>query len=106
MNLETAAPLARFAVMAKRKRRLPVPLPLMLAELVFASWTTVAQRSLMIAQGTCPPAEFQRMVTEKIRAAQRSSVALSRRRGATNMSAILAPWHDGATKNVRRLRKR
>ncbi len=76
----------------------------MLAELAFASWETMARRMMMIADGTCSPAEFQRMYMEKMLAAGRSSQAALRRR--SSAASMLAPWHKGATGNARRLRKR
>jgi hypothetical protein len=91
--------------MPRRKRRNTTPLPLMFAELAFASWETIARRTLMMATGTCTPAEYQRMVFEKAHAAQRSGAAMTRRRNKNAVSAILAPWHSGATKNARRLRR-
>jgi hypothetical protein len=45
-----------------RHRRATLPFPFMLAELAFASWETVARRMLMIADGRCSPAEWQRSV--------------------------------------------
>lgn len=92
--------------MKARKRRKPVPLPLMMAELTFASWETIARRTRMMAQGTCSPAEYRRMLLEKAQAASRSAAALasSRRRG--SVAALLAPWHSRATANARRLRKK
>jgi hypothetical protein len=87
-----------------RRRRATLPFPFMLAELAFASWETIARRMLMMADGTCSPAEYQRMVFEKAKAAQRSSRATSRR--SRNPSALLAPWHKGATANAKRLRRK
>ena len=87
-----------------RRRRAALPFPFMLAELAFASWETVARRMLMMADGTCSPAEYQRMVFEKAKAAQRSSRAASRR--SRKPAALLAPWHKGATANAKRLRRK
>jgi hypothetical protein len=88
--------------MARRRRRIPTPLPLLFAELTLASWETIARRMMMMADGTCSPAEYARMVTEKAAAAQRSALALTgRRRG---MRGVIGPWHRGATKNAKRLR--
>jgi hypothetical protein len=83
---------------------MPTPFPLMLAELAFASWETIARRTMMVVQGTCTPAEYRRMFFEKARAAQRSSRAASRR--SRNSTALVAPWHKGATANARRLRRK
>jgi hypothetical protein len=83
-----------------RKRR---PLPLMMTELMLASWETIALRSLMMASGACSPAEYQRMALEKAAAFQQSALAAMTGRG---QQAVLAPWHRRATANARRLRKR
>ena len=64
--------------MKKRKRTKAVPLPLMMAELTLASWETIARRTLMMAQGTCSPAEYRRMVREKAHAAHRSGLPAAR----------------------------
>jgi hypothetical protein len=80
----------------------PFSFPVMMAELMFSSWETIAWRTLMIAQGNCSPAEYQRMVTEKMEAVQSSSLALSSQ---GDMVAALRPWHRSATANARRLRK-
>lgn len=53
----------------------PKPYPVMLAELALASWQTIAYRMSMMALGTCTAAEYRRMTTEKIVAAQRSVLA-------------------------------
>jgi hypothetical protein len=90
--------------MKKRNRRAVLPLPLMMAELTWASWETIAHRAWMMAEGSCSPAEYQRMVLEKTRAVQRSAVALMLPRG--DFAAALAPWHGPAVANARRLRKR
>jgi hypothetical protein len=86
----------------KRPRR---PLPILLAEMTLASWETIARRSLMIAAGTCSPAEYRRMVREKAIALQRSGLALMRL-SPDRVSTALAPWHRAARANARRLRKR
>jgi len=78
----------------------------MFAELAFASWETIARRTLMMAQGTCSPAEYARMVLEKAAAAQRSALALSRPRTRRNPRSIIGPWHRSAAANAKRLRKR
>jgi hypothetical protein len=78
-------------------------LPLMMAELMMASWETIALRSLMIAQGTCSLAECQRMTMEKATALQQSTLAMMFGRGQT---AALAPWHRRATVNAKRLRRK
>ena len=41
----------------------------MTAELAWASWETIIRRALMMAQSTCSPAEYHRMLSEKTAAA-------------------------------------
>ena len=66
--------------MRKRRRKKTVPLPLMMMELALASWETIGRRGAMIADGRCSPAEYSRMVIEKMSAATRSASSLSRSR--------------------------
>lgn len=75
----------------------------MMAELMMASWETIARRSLMIAQGTCSLAEYQKMAMEKAAALQQSALAVMSGRGE---KAALAPWHRRATANAKRLRRK
>jgi hypothetical protein len=74
-----------------------------MAELMMASWETIARRSLMMVQGTCSPAEYRRMAIEKAAALRQSAMAVMSGRGQT---AVLAPWHKRATANARRLRRK
>jgi len=91
--------------MKKRKRRRAAPpLPLMMAELTLASWETMARRAWMMADGSCSMAEYQRMVLEKTRAAQRSALAMML--PGVTLAAAMAPWHGPAVANARRLRKK
>lgn len=76
----------------------------MMAELAWASWETIARRSLMMAQSTCSPAEYRRMVREKAAAAAESGRVLSSPKG-TSAAALLKPWHSRATANAKRLRR-
>jgi hypothetical protein len=76
-------------------------LPLMMFELMTASWETIARRSLMMAKGTCSPAEYRRMATEKAAALQQSAMAVIFGRG---KRAALSPWYKRATANAKRLR--
>jgi len=78
----------------------------MLAELGLASWETIARRGSLMARGKCSPAEYARMVTEKLGAAQRSAAALSRPGRKPDWLALLAPWHTRAKSNARRLRRK
>ena len=84
---------------SRRSRALPV----MMAELMVASWETIARRTAIIARGTCTPAEYQRMVMEKAAALQQSAIAVMTGRGE---KAALRPWHKRATANARRLRRK
>ncbi len=90
-------------------RRAPGTLPLMAAQLMLSSWEVIARRSLLMAQNRCSPFEYQRMVTEKMQAAQLSAVALMTSGmtsgGEASLAAVLAPWHRRAKANARRLRR-
>jgi hypothetical protein len=77
-----------------------------MAELALASWETIARRSLMMARGTCSPAEYSRMLREKISAAARSTSTLVRAKKIPRVATLLAPWHLRATANARRLRRK
>jgi hypothetical protein len=89
------------------KQRAPVPpLPILLAELVIASWETIAWRSIMITMGACSTIEYRRMVLEKLRAARSTTTALMATAGTADMAELLAPWHARATANRDRLRRR
>jgi Xaa-Pro aminopeptidase len=79
--------------------------PILLAELAFASWQTMASRMSMMALGTCSAAEYQRMITEKLLAAQQSALA-AMRPGPRSGTALLAPWHRAASANAKRLGRR
>jgi hypothetical protein len=57
----------------------------------------------MIAQGTCTPSEYQRMMLEKVAALQQSAIAVMTGRG---KKAALAPWHKRARANARRLSRK
>lgn len=91
--------------MTKRTRRRPRSLQGMMLELGLASFETIGRRSLMMAQGTCSPAEYARMVQEKTAAFSRSAAVLARSRKAPSATALLAPWHAKATANAKRLRR-
>jgi hypothetical protein len=89
--------------MKRRTKKVAAPLPLLLAELTVFSWETMARRAAMMVQGTCSTAEYQRMLLEKMRAAQLSAAAVALNRG---LLAILQPWHQQTRANARRLRKK
>lgn len=86
--------------MKKRRRTAPV---MMFAELAMTSWETIFRRSLPMARGTCSPAEYRRMVSEKIVAMQRATAALATGRGP---AASLAPFVKRTRANARRLRRK
>ena len=101
--------------MASKKRRrhrrtssamAALSLPLMFGDMAAASFETIARRTRMIAGGTCPPAEYRRMVQEKIAAAQESAVALAVARDARGLRAALDPFHRRVVANARRLRRK
>jgi hypothetical protein len=92
--------------MKARKRRRVVPLSAMMTELIFSSWETMARRSLLAAQGRCSPAEYRRMVLEKMTAARLSSLMLLRSRRKARMTSVLKPWHSRSTANAKRLRRK
>ncbi len=84
--------------MTKRTRNLPA----MMTQLTLSSWETIFHRTMMMAQGTCSAAEYQRMVMEKAAAMQASTVALMTGRG---NAAALAPYLVRSRANARRLRR-
>jgi hypothetical protein len=84
--------------MSKRTRNLPA----MMTELTLSSWETIFRRSLLMAQGTCSVAEYQRMVMEKAAAMQASTLALLTGRG---QAAAMAPYLVRSRSNARRLRR-
>ena len=102
-SLAAALGIGDVTAMMKRKRMKAIPLPVMMAELTFSSWETIARRTWMMAQGTCSPAEYRRMVREKAQAALYSGLALTTSTGAVTAAAVLAPWHKRATANAKRL---
>ena len=73
----------------------------MLTQLTFASWETIYHRSMMMAQGTCSAAEYQRMIMEKAAAMQAATFALMTGRG---HAAAVAPYLVRSRANARRLR--
>lgn len=78
-------------------------LPLMMFELAMASAETIAHRTWLMATGRCTPAEYTRMMAEKLTAMQRTTrIALSPR---ANGATLLAPWHGAAKRNSKRLRR-
>ena len=92
-----------FYLMTKRPRRASLALPLSMARITAASWETIFHRSVMMAQGTCSAAEYDRMTAEKIAAMQASTLALMGGRGS---AAVLAPFLSRSRANARRLRRK
>ena len=99
------AAVAHLSRMRKRKS-VSASLPFVMAELMLASWETIARRSLMMASGSCSAAEYRRMIDEKALAAYRSGLMLARSRRYGVLAAMLVPWHKAASANARRLRRR
>jgi hypothetical protein len=94
-------------MMKNRSNRAAAALPLMWIELAFASWETIAHRSVMMMSGTCSPQEYHRMAAEKLRAFSRTTrILASGRSGATAVASALRPWHGSATANAKRLRRK
>jgi hypothetical protein len=77
-----------------------------MTNLTLRSWETIAHRSLMIAQNSCSPAEYQRMVNEKASAAMESGMKFMLSGGRASMASLLAPWNTRVTANCKRLRKK
>jgi hypothetical protein len=84
-------------------KRLSRDYPTMMTQLTLASWETIYRRSLLMAQGTCSVAEYQRMVMEKTAAMQASALAMMTGRG---NAAALAPFLIRSRANARRLRRK
>ena len=85
------------------KRHAALSTPFMMAELAWASWETIARRSLMMAQNTCSMAEYNRMVAEKTAAMLDISRVLMS--PGVSTEALLHPLHSRATANAKRLRR-
>lgn len=98
---------SRDHVIAMRTPKPPSVLsaPFMMAELAWASWETIARRSLMMAQNTCSLAEYNRMIYEKTAATLEIGRVLASPVSAS-VEALLQPLHSRATANAKRLRKR
>jgi hypothetical protein len=92
--------------MKARRRRTALSLPGMVADLMFASWETIARRTMLIAQNNCSPAEYRRMVTEKANAATASGLKFIASGGRVSMASVIAPWRRRAVANAKRLRKK
>jgi hypothetical protein len=88
--------------MKKRIASTPFALPVTMTLLALASWETIVRRSLLMAQGTCSLAEYQRMVQEKATATQSSAMSILK---GGSQATIMAPFVRRARANARRLRK-
>jgi hypothetical protein len=80
----------------------PFAMPLLMAELAAASWETIFHRTMLMAQGACSAAEFERMVMEKAAASQAATTALIM---GQSQEAIVEPFLKSARANARRLRR-
>ena len=91
-----------YTSMKKHSRNSPFALSVMMSQLAMTSWETIMRRTMMMAQGTCSPAEYQRMSSEKVEATKRAMTALSMGKG---QAAVLAPFVTRTRANVARLRR-
>jgi len=73
------------------------------ARLTLASWETILRRSLLMASGTCSPAEYRRMVSEKLAAMQSAAFAAAMGRSG---AAVVAPFVRRSRANAKRLRRK
>jgi len=80
--------------MKARKRRKNLSFPGMMTELMLASWETIARRTLLMAQNTCSPAEYRRMIAEKTEAAAASGLKFISSGGRASMMSVMAPWRS------------
>jgi hypothetical protein len=80
----------------------PFAFPVMMAELTAASWETIFHRTMLMAQGACSVAEYQRMVMEKAAAAQAATTALMM---GHSQEAVVEPFLKSARANAKRLRR-
>ena len=92
--------------MKYRKSRKAASVPMMMANMAVASWETILQRSMLIAQNACSQEEYVRMVQEKAEATMESSMKLLWSGGMAPMASLIAPFHRRATANAKRLRKK
>jgi hypothetical protein len=89
--------------MKRSSRRIRGSLPVIMTELMMASWETMIRRGVMMAQGPCTPREYARMIAEKSAVSTYSALALMSGRGP---GAAMRPWHKRAVANAKRLRRR
>jgi hypothetical protein len=86
----------------KRRRS---PSASQLFDLGAASTETIARRVTLIATGRCTPAEYHKMVTEKIVAAGHSWLQAMMFPW-TGAAAMIEPYRRAARRNARRLRSK
>ena len=89
--------------MSKNPAAMSFAFPFMMGNLAMASWETIFHRTRMMVDGSCTVAEYQKMVAEKVAAAQMSTFALMTGRG---QEAVIAPYLRTARVNARRLRSK
>ena len=82
----------------------PFGMATMAVELAFYSWETMARRGLMMANGTCSPAEYRRMVMEKATAFGTAALKISSGRPDAFERSV-ALLHATTKANALRLRK-
>ncbi len=75
--------------------------PLMLAELTAASTETIWHRTNLMMTGACTLNEYERMMTEKMRALQLATAAAI---NGDSLEAMIHPYHKRAVANAKRLR--
>ena len=91
--------------MRKRTRRnsSSPSMAMTMASLTATSWETIFRRTLLMARGTCSPAEYRRMTAEKVAAVRTSVGALMSGR---SQAAVLAPFVSRTRANAKRLRRK
>jgi hypothetical protein len=73
------------------------------AELFQSSYEVIARQFWLMASRRCSHAEYRRMVTEKVLAANDSMNAIWTWKSPAD---IMRPWHRRVNRNVKRLRRR
>jgi hypothetical protein len=86
-----------------RKYSSPLSMAMTMASLTATSWETIFRRTLLMAQGTCSPAEYRRMTAEKVAAMRTSVGALM---SGKSQAAMLAPFVSRTRANAKRLRRK
>jgi len=81
---------------------MPMRLPMIWAEMAVASWETIWHRTTLFATGQLTPEECERMVAEKMHAAEQAATAML---SGHAPELVLAPYHSRVTANARRLRE-